>query len=333
MSNEFTAVDLSQLPAPDVVETLDFDVIFAAMLADLQVRDSQFDALTEADPAYKILQVAAYRELLLRQRINEAARANMLAFARQTDLDNLVAFYGVERLQTDPGNPNAIPPIEPSFETDDELLRRAQAAMHGFSIAGPERAYIYHALSADGRALDVSADSPQFSYAELAPALAEQLPPGTIVLRVDYDAGLSQPMPGDVAIRILARDGDGTAPADLQTSVATYLNQEDIRPLTDHVRVNSADIIPYRIVAELFPYSGAGAEVAVDVAHTRATEYVVETRKLGRSHYRSAIMAALHAPGIERVNLISPATDLVLERYQAGHCIELSITNGEAPDD
>lgn len=68
MAGGFTAVDLSQLPAPSVVETLDFETILQAMLDDLLARDPDFSALVESDPAYKILEVAAYRELLLRQR-------------------------------------------------------------------------------------------------------------------------------------------------------------------------------------------------------------------------------------------------------------------------
>src|SRR5688572_21280727 len=76
----FTAVDLSRLPAPAVVEQLDFEVIFSAMLADLRARDPQFTAITESDPAYKLLQVCAYREMIVRQRCNEACRAIMLAY-------------------------------------------------------------------------------------------------------------------------------------------------------------------------------------------------------------------------------------------------------------
>ena len=80
ITNAFSQIDLSRLAAPDVVEALDFEAILAEMLADLRGRDSAFTALTEADPAYKILEVAAYRELLIRQRINEAARSVMLAY-------------------------------------------------------------------------------------------------------------------------------------------------------------------------------------------------------------------------------------------------------------
>ena len=48
-----------------------------------------FTALVESDPAWTILEVAAYRELLLRQRINDASRAVMLAFATGADLEHL----------------------------------------------------------------------------------------------------------------------------------------------------------------------------------------------------------------------------------------------------
>ena len=87
--SSFTAIDLSNIPAPEVVETLDFSAILAAMVADLQARDPAFTALVESDPAWKILEVAAYRELLLRQRINDASRAVMLAFATGADLEHL----------------------------------------------------------------------------------------------------------------------------------------------------------------------------------------------------------------------------------------------------
>ncbi|MEH6565288.1 MAG: baseplate assembly protein, partial [Halopseudomonas sp.] len=103
--SSFTAVDLSQLPPPQVVEPLDFETIFARKLAQLIELDPQFDALVESDPAYKILQVSAYDELLLRQRVNEAARAVMLAYAQDADLDQLAANFNVQRLLITPGNP------------------------------------------------------------------------------------------------------------------------------------------------------------------------------------------------------------------------------------
>ncbi len=67
------------------------------MKEELVSRDESFTALVESDPAIKILEVAAWRELLLRERINEAARSNLLKFASGEELDNLAEFYGVER--------------------------------------------------------------------------------------------------------------------------------------------------------------------------------------------------------------------------------------------
>ncbi|MDX2109211.1 MAG: baseplate J/gp47 family protein [Verrucomicrobiota bacterium] len=128
-----TAIDLSKLPAPSIVEMVDYEVILAEMLSDLRARDPQFDALVESDPAYKILQVAAYREVLLRQRVNDAAKACMLAYATGANLDNLSALYGVERL---------------SGETDTELRLRTQLSLESLSVAGPSGAYKYHALTA-----------------------------------------------------------------------------------------------------------------------------------------------------------------------------------------
>ncbi|MCP4102949.1 MAG: baseplate assembly protein, partial [Lentisphaerae bacterium] len=69
----FNAIDLSLLPAPNVIEPLDYEIIFSAMLTDLQSKATEFSALVESDPAYKVLEVAAYRELMLRQRVNDAS--------------------------------------------------------------------------------------------------------------------------------------------------------------------------------------------------------------------------------------------------------------------
>nr|BDD47149.1 baseplate assembly protein [Saccharospirillaceae bacterium] len=329
MSNKFTAVDLSQLPPPAVVEELDYETIFADLLDSLQELDPDYTGLLESDPSFKLLQVSAYRELVLRQRINEAARAVMLAYAKGPDLEQIAARYNVERQMTEPGDPDATPPVPPTYESDEELLRRTQAAMHGFSIAGPERAYIYHALSADGRALDVAADAPEFSIAEVGSEIQSQLPAGSIVLTVDYDAGLSDPIPGDIAIYVLSREGNGYADSDLIESVDSHLNSEDIRPLSDHVIVKSAEVLEYEIIAEVFTYSGAGAEVALEESERRANAFVEEAKKLGQDIYITAITAALHAPGVEHVNLVSPAADLLMARRQAGHCTGITITSAE----
>lgn len=144
MSN-FTAIDLSKLPAPNVIEKLDYEELLAEYVDDLVRRNPAYEKLLESDPAIIVLEVLAYRELLLRNRINEAAKANMLAYSSGSDLDNLAAFYGVERL------------ID---EADDRLRTRTQLALEGFSTAGPVGSYIFHALSVSEKIKSVGVKSP-----------------------------------------------------------------------------------------------------------------------------------------------------------------------------
>ncbi|MEW5251214.1 baseplate assembly protein [Microbulbifer sp. 2201CG32-9] len=293
MANTFTAVDLSRLPEPDVVEALDFESIFSAMLSDLQSRDTTFDALTEADPAYKILEVAAYRELLLRQRVNNAARAVMLAYAEDADLDQIGALFGVQRLVLDPGDP--VNGIDPTMESNTEFRRRIQLAPEGFSVAGPEGAYIYHALGADPGVLDASATSPS---------------------------------PGDVVVSILARDGDGTAGAALLNSVAAVLQADNVRPMTDRVSVQSAQIISYVVEATLYTYAGPGAAVVLAEARAQLQTYIEDSHRLGRDVTLSGLYAALHVQGVQRVTLNQPTADIVVSRTQATHCTAATVTHG-----
>jgi phage-related baseplate assembly protein len=69
-------LDLSRLPAPTVIEQISFETIRDDMIADLQARLPVFDTILETDPVVKLIEVAAYRETLLRQQFNDRARAS-----------------------------------------------------------------------------------------------------------------------------------------------------------------------------------------------------------------------------------------------------------------
>ncbi|MCW9529453.1 baseplate assembly protein, partial [Klebsiella grimontii] len=81
-------IDLSQLPSPTIIEALDFETILievkAVMVAAFP-EDMQSAVVAaielESEPLNIIAQAIAYRELLLRQRINEGAAACMLSHA------------------------------------------------------------------------------------------------------------------------------------------------------------------------------------------------------------------------------------------------------------
>ena len=141
-----TLSDLASLPTPAVIETLSFETIFSELQTEFQSLYPDYSALLASDPAVKLLEVAAYREVLLRNRINTAAKASLLAFATGSDLDHLAAFYGVTRLMD---------------ETDEGLRLRTRQRIIGFANAGGAAHYRYWALSASPEVSDVEVDSPE----------------------------------------------------------------------------------------------------------------------------------------------------------------------------
>jgi phage-related baseplate assembly protein len=290
----FTTIDLSTLPAPAVVETLDFETIFGAMLSDLQSRDPVFSALVESDPAYKILEVAAYRELLVRQRVNDAARAVMLAYAVGSDLDQLGALFGVARLVIAEGDPEAVPPTADVMESDTDFRRRIQLSLEGYSTAGPEGAYIYHSLAADADVLDASATSPD---------------------------------PGEVVVSVLSRTGTGAASSGLLAAVSAALNADSVRPLTDLVTVQSASIVNFSVVAALYTYPGPDSSTVLAAANAALDAYIESVHRIGRDVTLSGIYAALHQPGVQRVALTTPSANLTISATQASYCTAKTITH------
>lgn len=291
----FSAIDLTKLPSPDVIETLSFEQIMSEMLQDLRQRDAQLTALLESDPVMKLLQVAAYREVLLRARINDACRAVMLSFARGSTLDQLAALYGVLRQLIDTGNAHAIPPIPPRYESDERLRQRTQLSLEGHSTAGPVGSYIYHALAVDSHVKDVDVDSPS---------------------------------PGHVVVTVLSTDNIGIASDELLNAVTNKLNGKSVRPLTDALSVQRATIIRYRVNAELILYDGPDAELVLSAAQTAARHYVTQHHLLGNDITLSGLYAALHKEGVQRVVLRSPTNDIRIANDEAAWCDDLSVSIG-----
>lgn len=297
-----SVVDLSQLPTPQVIDVPDFESLLssrkAAFMALYPTEQQPAVARTlqlESEPVVKLLQESVYREILLRQRVNEAAQAVMVAYAVGSDLDQLAANNDVARLTIQPADPQAIPPLQAVMEADGDLRARIPAAFEGLSVAGPTGAYEFHALSADGRVADATAISPS---------------------------------PAVVVITVLARTGNGVADASLLAVVDAALNDENVRPVADRVTINSAEVVNYAISASLYVYPGPEAEPILAAAQSRLKAYINTQRRLGRDVRRSALFAALHVEGVQRVELNSPATDIVIDKTQAAYCTDWTVTIG-----
>lgn len=291
------AIDLSQLPPPDVIETLDFERINAEIQADLIERMPELaDVLNlESEPLTKAIEVFSYREMLLRARVNDAARALLLAYSTGNDLEHKAAELNIARLQITAGNPDTIPPTLATYESDERLRLRVQMALESATVAGPEGSYIFQALSASAKVRDVA---------------------------------ISSPVPGDVLVTILSTDADMLADDDLIATVQGHLSGKKVRPLNDTVIVQSAQVIDYTVTAVIHCYPGPASGPVLDAAIAALSAYAESIAKIGEDITLSGIYAALHRPGVKRVELIGPTTDIVIGPAQVARCVGAAISMG-----
>ncbi|EIJ69363.1 baseplate assembly protein [Pasteurella bettyae] len=292
-------VDLSKLDAPNVLEDLDFEQL-------LEERKARFISLypdnekafwtkrlsLESEPIVKLLEENCYMQLQERQRINEAAKATMLAYATGSDLDVIAANFNVKRLVIQPADNAVTPAISEILESDEELRLRCQLAFEGLSTAGPRASYIFHALSAHADVADVSVISPS---------------------------------PANVTVTVLSRNDDGVASKELLNTVAKALNDDSVRPIADRVLVQSASITEYQINAKVYLYKGPEAEPIKNQILSRLNKYVKERRRLGRDITLSSIYAVIHTEGVQRVELLNPTKDILLDDTKATKCTALNI--------
>lgn len=293
-----SAINLSRLPPPELIETINFETLLderKAKLISLYPVEKQAEIAAtlelESEPMVMLLQENCYREMTLRQKINDTARAMLLAYATGANLEHLAALLGVERLVITPETDQA-PAV---MESDPDLRMRVQLAPESFSVAGPVGAYISMALSADGRVLDAAATSP---------------------------------VPGTVLVTILSREGDGTADEHLVAAVAAATGAEDVRPLTDLVTVQSAEIVEYEVEATIYPFPGPDGSLVLTEARKNLDTYVQDCHRIGREVALSGLYAALHVEGAERVILTKPLANVVANETQAPHCVLVTIHNG-----
>ncbi|MFJ4193946.1 baseplate J/gp47 family protein [Pseudomonas sp. NPDC089534] len=291
-----TLVDLSELPAPDVLEPLDFEDVYGEALEVFRGHMGQnWTASLESDPVTKLLEVGSYIKLGNRARVNDAAKALLLSHATGSDLDQLAANVDIKRLVIQAADPLAVPPVEAVEESHDALRERVQLAYEGLTTAGPRNSYILHARNASALVADATAESP-------APACVD--------------------------VTVLGLEGDGTAGPELLALVAAAVNDDDVRPVADRVTVRGAEILRYSVDAVLH-MKGAGPEndAALTEAIRRLGLWINPRRRLGVEVARSGVDAQLHVAGVARVELRG-WQDLKPSKAQAAYCTGYTVVLG-----
>ncbi len=289
MTGRFYALNFALLPAPDVIEPLDFEVAYTQhrdrfLQAWTQARDvdptlpEPEPFLIESHPVAMLLEAVAYREVLLRARINAAALATMVAYADGADLDNVAASFGVSRLDG---------------ESDTRLRTRVTLAPEALASAGTAGGYIYHAMTA-----------------------APSVPKVTAVSTA----------PGRADITVQGAGADKLPTEEQLVAVRDRLSAEDVKPLTDQVVVSPPTVIDADIVATVTFAEGPNAIQLAAQIEGSIQAYVDRVTMLGGTLARSGIIAAAHLDQVVSVDLTSPAADAVAAYNQCVRVTDVSVT-------
>lgn len=307
--SRFAALDMATLPPHSAIIALDHDAILAARLAELEAGLGEVFSPTKVaeimalannlatSPMRYLNEAAAARELYMGNRINEAVRAVFLTMAQGGDLDQIGANRGVLRRVVDDSHTNAV-----IFEDDDTFRARIQLVMESYSPHGTEGSYVYWALDADERVVDVVVYGPNHS-------LVPPIPP-------------AQPK-----MVILSRDGDGSADAGLVETVRAHCTTDKRRPVADLLSVQSVSPVAYQLDAVLHVTTPGSGQAVLDAAHEAAQAFITTRLRIGRKVYRTSLAAALSVKGVVDVELLQPAADIEIGPFEAPHCdmINLSI--------
>lgn len=205
-------VDLTLLPAPAMIETIDAEAIitrmataFTAWALDEHGVDVSGIVSLEGEPLAVQMQFYAYEEAQLRAAFNDVLKSTLLAFAAGTDLDHVAADHGVTRL---------------AGEGDEQLRSRVILADQGNSAAGSEEWYAFHARSASVEVADVAV----------------------------YRKGTGP----EIELAVLSTAADGVASEDLLLAVRTVVTSPSVRALNDVVTVVAATRVFVDVAADIW---------------------------------------------------------------------------------
>lgn len=181
-------------------------------------------------------------------------------------------------------------------ESDPDFADRIRLAPNSFSVAGPEKAYVYHAKSVSPAIIDVKVNSPT---------------------------------PGEVDVYVLLTDG--TLPTeDTLEQIEEHLSDENIRPLTDYVVVKAPTASNYEIELHYWinqEDSSKAAQIQADVEAAVEQYRLWQQTKIGRDITPGKLLQLVFAAGASRVDnsKMKPAAWKKLEAMQVAQCTKVNV--------
>lgn len=289
-------IEINQLPAFAVLETISTETILAARMAQIVNFWSQNDppnaaqydvGSLEFDPIKVDQECSTYFELMLRDRVNQAARAVSLADASGTNIDHIASRY-----------PGGMPRL--AGESDIAYKTRVWLSPNTLTQNGTYESYIFFALTACQQAGIPLRD---------CQVLSTPGSPDIQIILMNDGPALS---PGVDS----AGDWNGTftafpdpAPTQAQLAAASdYILAPGMgrKGLTDVVTFAGPNVTNISIEIDVTLFPGWDQTLTMNALATAMATLVENQRYLGYSYMEASYDAALETSGVYDVTVVSP---------------------------
>lgn len=181
-------------------------------------------------------------------------------------------------------------------EKDPELAERIQLAPNKFSVAGPERAYMYHAYSVSAAIIDVAITSPTPGVVNVIPLLeGGEIPSGELLEKME-----------------------------------AQLNADTIRPLTDEVHAIAPTVHEFEIVIDYWINDTDKTKSgAIQSAVNEAVEKyrLWQQTKIGRDITPARLIHDVVEAGAARIDdsTMMPSSFVELAADQVAQCTKVTV--------
>lgn len=243
--------------------------------------------------------------------------------------------YDVERLVTDPAG--CLQEIDNYRETlskqavNNLYLQRLIAFSKGSDL-DHIGATLHFLTRIDGEADDryryrLQLESENKAGGRLAGYIAEAMKVSLDVFAVGAWVDRSVLYEPVVRLAIQEATGNGAAASDLVGRVQQHIDRDDVRQATDVVVVQSVVVSSFAINVRIFHRSGPDP-VMLRANATAALEKMVEERwRPGRDVPQVAVSSAAMVAGVERVEIVAPEGDLIVDKGGLATCVSISVTS------
>jgi phage-related baseplate assembly protein len=301
--SRLSVINLTELGRMLVLESIDIEKIIADRMGRFKALWMKYDPPNgaqydvgelEFDPIRITQENAAFYEMVMRDRVNQAARAVTLAFAVGSDLDAIASRY-----------PGGVP-RDPA-ERDEHYKRRVWHSPNVLSPHGTAESYVFWALTADPTLHDASATTVEGTGRVYITLMAES---GSVanmkwVRKIDPLTGLFISTRGEPAIAPLPT---------LQQiiDVRKYVLDEARRGLTDEIITLAPKVSHTNYRARIWLFPNVSVDLAIESIERSVANLLESQRWLGYDHARMSFDAALAQLGVHHAIIDEPVKDVMV---------------------